>query len=90
MIPKEILTHALKVVEEEYRFWLVESIRMGRGIETMEDEIQQHNEELGADRVADIRRHLSFIRRQHGELEERIHAVRQRLDELKKKLQELP
>jgi hypothetical protein len=90
MIPKEALTHALRALEEEYRFWLVEAIRMERGIETMEDELRQHKEELGADRVTDIRRHLSLIRRQHDELEERIHGVRERLDELRGRVAQLP
>jgi chromosome segregation ATPase len=90
MIPKEVLTQALKVLEEEYRFWLVETIRMERGIETMEEEIQQHNEELGAERVVDIRRHLSHIRRQHDELEERIRSVRRRLDEYWGRVEQIP
>jgi hypothetical protein len=83
---KSELEHSLKALEEEYRFWVVETIKMGRGIETMEEELGHHDIELGADRAADLRRRLSHIREKHQFLEEKIRTVRQRLEELRLQL----
>jgi hypothetical protein len=83
---KSELEHGLKVLEEEYRFWMVETIKMGRGIDTMEEELVHHNTDLGMDRAADLRRRLSHIREKHLLLEEKIRAVRQRLEELRRQL----
>ena len=77
----------LKALEEEYRFWMVEALKMGRGIELMEEEIQKHDNELGSERAADLHRRLSYVRRKHHDLEERIFTIRQRLEELRLRLQ---
>ncbi len=83
---KSELEHGLKALEEEYRFWVVETIKMGRGIDTMEEELGHHDTELGVDRAADLRRRLSHIRKKHQFLEEKIRTVRQRLEELRQRL----
>jgi chromosome segregation ATPase len=80
------MEQSLKTLEEEYRFWMVETIKMGRGIESMEDELAQHDEALGLDRAADLRRRLAVIREKHEMLEEKIQTVRQRLEELRERL----
>ena len=86
---KSELEHSLKALEEEYRFWMVETIKMGRGIETMEDELAHHDEALGLERAADLRRRLAFIREKHEMLEEKILTVRQRLEELRERLAQM-
>lgn len=87
MSPREEMEAVLHRLEDEYRFWMVEAVKMGRTIELMEDEIQNYNYELGTDRAADLNRRLSHIRRQHDHLEEKILAIRQKLDELRNRLQ---
>jgi hypothetical protein len=86
---KNELAHGLKTLEEEYRFWVVETIKMGRGIETMEDELVHHNDDLGPERAADLRRRLAHIREKHQVLEEKIFTVRQRLEELRERLERM-
>jgi hypothetical protein len=86
---KSELEQSLKALEEEYRFWMVETIKMGRGIETMEDELVHHDEALGLERAADLRRRLAFIREKHEMLEEKILTVRQRLEELRERLAQM-
>lgn len=86
MHTKSEIAHGLKTLEEEYRFWMVETIKMGRGIETMEDELAQHDDALGLARAADLRRRLATIREKHEMLEEKILTVRQRLEELRERL----
>ena len=86
---KRELEHGLEALEEEYRFWLVETIKMGRGIETMEGELTQHDEELGLGRAADLRRRLAHIREKHQVLEEKIFTVRQRLEELRERFERM-
>jgi|GEM_PF-3676411 len=86
MSPRQEMEAVLQRLEEEYRFWMVEALKMGRGIELMEDEIQDHNQELGADRAADLNRRLTYIRDRHHHLEEKILAIRQKLDELRERL----
>jgi chromosome segregation ATPase len=90
MIPKSELERELKTLEAEYRFWVVEAIRMGRGIDAMEEEINHHDSELGPDRAADLRRRLTRIRDKHLEIEEKIRGIRARLEELRTRLEELP
>ena len=90
MSPREEMEAVLKKLEDEYRFWMVEAVKMGRGIEVMEDEIQGHNQELGMDRAADLNRRLSYVRDKHQEIEERIFAIRQRLEELRERLNRMP
>ena len=86
MGPREEMEAVLKKLEDEYRFWMVEAVKMGRSIELMEDEIQDHNQQLGADRAADLNRRLAYIRGQHHHLEVKILAIRQKLDELRERL----
>jgi len=86
MSPRQEMDLVLQRLEEEYRFWMVEALKMGRGIELMEEEIKDHDQELGVDRAADLNRRLSYIRDQHRRLEEKIRAIRQKLDELRERL----
>ena len=90
MGPREEMEAVIKKLEDEYRFWMVEAVKMGRGIELMEDEIHQHDQELGTDRAADLNRRLAYVRDQHHHLEERILAIRQKLDELRERLASMP
>jgi archaellum component FlaC len=80
----------LKRLEDEYRFWMVEAVKMGRGIELMEDEIQGHDLELGMDRAADLTRRLAHIRDKHEEIEGRIAGIRQRLEEIRERINTMP
>ncbi len=89
MHTKSEIEQNLKALEAEYRFWMVETIKMGRGIETMEEELAHHNEALGLDRAADLRRRLAVIREKHEVLEEKIRTVRQRLEELRERLAQI-
>jgi chromosome segregation ATPase len=89
MNTKGELENSLKVLEEEYRFWMVEMIKMGRGIETMEEELTHYDDALGLERTADLRRRLSFIREKHEVLEEKILTVRHRLEELRERLERM-
>jgi hypothetical protein len=89
MNTKSELEHSLKTLEEEYRFWMVETIKMGRGIETMEEELAHYDDDLGLERAADLRRRLSFIREKHEVLEEKILTVRHRLEELRERLERM-
>ena len=86
MSPRQEMELVLQRLEEEYRFWMVEALKMGRGIELMEEEIKDHDQELGVDSAADLDRRLSYIRDQHRRLEEKILAIRQKLDELRGRL----
>jgi len=86
MSPRQEMDLVLQRLEEEYRFWMVEALKMGRGIELMEEEIKDHDQELGVDRAADLNRRLSYIRDQHQRLEEKILTIRQKLEELRGRL----
>jgi hypothetical protein len=86
MSPRQEMDLVLQRLEEEYRFWMVEALKMGRGIELMEEEIRDHDQELGVDRAADLNRRLSYIRDQHQRLEEKILLIRQKLEELRGRL----
>ena len=86
MSPRQEMDLVLQRLEEEYRFWMVEALKMGRGIELMEEEIKDHDQELGVDRAADLNRRLSYIRDQHQRLEEKIFLIRQKLEELRGRL----
>jgi chromosome segregation ATPase len=90
MIPKNVLAQELKALEDEYRYWVVEAIRMGRGIDSLEEEIDQHDSELGPERAAEFRTRLARTREKHHEIEGKIRFIRQRLDELRMRLEELP
>jgi len=90
METKDELASTLETLEDEYRFWVIEAIQMGRGIETMEEELTHRDSELGADRAADLRRRLFRVREKHEEIEEKIHSIRQRLDELRERLDRMP
>ena len=89
MSPRQEMDLVLQRLEEEYRFWMVEALKMGRGIELMEEEIKDHDQELGVDRAADLNRRLSYIRDQHQRLEEKILLIRQKLEELRGRLREM-
>jgi hypothetical protein len=86
MSPRQEMDLVLQRLEEEYRFWMVEALKMGRGIELMEEEIKDHDQELGVDRAADLNRRLSYIRDQYQRLEEKILLIRQKLEELRRRL----
>jgi len=90
MTPRDELVRELQDLEAEYRFWLVEAIAIERGIDDMEEQVDQHEHELGPERAADFRLRLARTRERHQSTDERIRYVRSRLDELQKRLDEMP
>jgi hypothetical protein len=86
MPSKAELTQLLDELEEEYRFWMVEAIALDRGVENLEEKIDQHADEIGVDRVAEFRLRLRRTRDRHEWIENRLLTVRQRLNELKLRL----
>jgi chromosome segregation ATPase len=90
MPSKTELTQALGELEEEYRFWVVEAIALERGIENLEDKVDQYENEIGAERTAEFRARLNRTRERHSEIETRIRFVRQKLDEMKTRLRAMP
>ena len=90
MATKAELVRELKDLEAEYRFWLVEAIAIERGLDEMEKQIDQHEHELGPERVVDFRSRLVRTRERHQSIEDKIRYVRLRLDELHERLGEIP
>ncbi|MBI3797559.1 MAG: hypothetical protein HY268_11425 [Deltaproteobacteria bacterium] len=90
MATKAELVRELQDLEDEYRFWLVEAIVIARGLDDMEEQIDQHEYELGPERAADFRLRLARTRERHLSIEEKIRYVRLRLEELHKRLAEIP
>jgi len=90
MTPRDELVRELQDLEAEYRFWLVEAIAIERGIDDMEEQVDQHEHELGPERAADFRLRLARTRERYQSIDERIRYVRSRLDELQKRLDEMP
>jgi hypothetical protein len=90
MPSKAELVQELADLEAEYRFWLVESIAIERGIENLAEKIDQHESEIGPERTAEFRFRLDRTRERHQEIEKKIRYVRWRLDDLKARLKEIP
>lgn len=90
MPTKDELVREFQDLEAEYRFWLVEAIAIERGLDDMEEQIDQHEDELGPERVADFRVRLARTRERHLSIEEKIRYVRLRLEEIHKRLEEMP
>jgi len=90
MAAKAELRQALAELEEEYRFWVVEAIALDRGIENLEEKVDQHESELGVARASEFRVRLSRTRERHAAIEARIIYVRQQLQEMKTRLRAMP
>ena len=90
MTAKDELVRELQDLEDEYRFWLVEAIAIERGLDDMEEQIDQHEYELGPERTADFRLRLARTRERHLSIEEKIRSVRSRLEEIHKRLERVP
>ncbi|HJY81519.1 MAG TPA: hypothetical protein VKK81_10610 [Candidatus Binatia bacterium] len=90
MTPKDELVHELQDLEAEYRFWLVEAIAIERGIDSMEEQVDQHEHELGPERAADFRVRLARTRERHLSIEKKIRYVRGRLEEMRARLDQIP
>ena len=90
MPTKDELVREFQDLEAEYRFWLVEAIAIERGLDDMEEQIDRHEDELGPERVADFRVRLARTRERHLSIEEKIRYVRLRLEEIYKRLDEMP
>ena len=90
MPTKDELVREFQDLEAEYRFWLVEAIAIERGLDDMEEQIDRHEDELGPERVADFRVRLARTRERHLSIEEKIRYVRLRLEEIHKRLDEMP
>ena len=90
MLSKTELMQALTELEEEYRFWVVEAISLDRGIENLEDKVDQHESEIGPTRAAEFRARLNRTRERHAEIEGRIRYVREQLQEMKTRLRAMP
>lgn len=84
------LCQELEALEAEYRYWLVETIRMERSIDSITEEIQQYETQLGAERVANFQRRLDETRAQHQAIDRKIRAIRLRLDTLRERLARMP
>ncbi len=84
---KTQLTHELEELEAEYRYWLVETIRMDRSIDAIAEEIQQHDQDLGPERVATFQQRLSDTRTQHQQIDHKIRTIRYKLDALRLRLE---
>jgi hypothetical protein len=89
MTTKAELTCELQDLEDEYRFWLVEAISIERGLDEMEKQIDEHEQELGPERVADFRVRLARTRERHQSVEGKILYVRARLGELRERLEQI-
>ncbi len=87
---KRALRQELESLEAEYRYWLVEAIRMDRSIDTIAADIQRHRRELGGERVADFQHRLDSTRSQHEEIDRKIQAIRVQLDSLRERLAGVP
>ena len=87
---KAELRRELESLEAEYRYWLVETIRMDRTIDAITEEIQQYGTELGAERAANFQRRLDEIRAQHQSIDHKIRVIRPRLDGLRERLAKMP
>jgi|SRR5215470_7136385 len=90
MTAKDTLVRELHDLEDEYRFWLVEAIAIERGLDDMEEQIDQHEHELGPERAADFRARLARTRERHLSIEEKIRSVRLRLEEIRGRLDKIP
>ncbi|HXG21866.1 MAG TPA: hypothetical protein VNN62_22655 [Methylomirabilota bacterium] len=90
MSVKTELAQALAALEEEYRFWVVESIALERGIDNLEEKIALHEQEIGPERAAELRARLNRTRERHTAIEERIRYVRHQLHNLKMRLNAMP
>lgn len=90
MTPKAVLVRMLADLEAEYRYWLVEEIRLGRGIDEIEQSINQHESEFGAERTAEFRARLARTRQQYRALAEKMRDIRHRLDDLRARLEAMP
>jgi chromosome segregation ATPase len=90
MSVKTELVQSLAELEEEYRFWVVESIALERGIENLEEKIDLHEQEIGPERAAAFRARLERTRERHTAIEERIRYVRHQLHDLKTRLNAIP
>ena len=77
-------------LEEEYRFWLVESIALDRGIENLEEKIDQYEQDIGSARVAEFRIRLDRTRERHSQIDARLRYVREQLYEMKVRLNAMP
>ncbi len=87
---KRALRQELESLEAEYRYWLVEAIRMDRSIDTSAAHMQRHRRELGGERVADFQHRLDSTRSQHEEIDRKIQAIRVQLDSLRERLAGMP
>jgi chromosome segregation ATPase len=83
---KDALLQALAELEEEYRFWLVESIALDRGIENLEEKIDQYEQEIGSARVAEFRVRLDRTRERYSQIDARLRYVRGQLHEMRSRL----
>jgi chromosome segregation ATPase len=90
MTQKTELVRELNDLEAEYRFWLVEAIAIERSMENIEEQIDQHEAELGPERTVEFRVRLTRTRERHQVIEEKMRYVRERLDELHTRLDQLP
>ena len=87
---KAELSQALAELEEEYRFWLVESIALDRGIENLEEKIDQYEQDIGVARAAEFRVRLDRTRERHSHIDARLRYVHEQLLELKTRLNAMP
>lgn len=90
MAEKAELTRELQEMEAEYRYWVVEAIRIERAVENLEKKIDWYEKELGPERTADFRSRLARTRERLCLIEERTRITRLHLDDLHARLDEMP
>ena len=86
MSPRQEMELVLQRLEEEYRFWMVETLKMGRGIELMEEDQGPRPGARSGSRSRPQSSALIHSRNQHQRLEEKILLIRQKLEELRGRL----
>ena len=75
-------------LEAEYRYWLVEAIKLGREIDELEKRIDRHEAagELDEAQAGEFREHLRRAHERQQVMEGTIQGIRRKLDELRERL----
>lgn len=75
-------------LEAEYRYWLVEAIKLGREIDELEGRVDGHEAagELNQAQAGEFRERLCQARQRQQVMEEKIQGIRRKLDSLREQL----
>jgi len=88
MSGKEEAEKELDNLEAEYRYWLVEAIKLGREIDTLERRIDKHEAagELDEVQAGEFRKRLHQAHQRQQVMEGKIQGIRRKLDDLRERL----